>query len=75
MAVSSDGASLYVLKGEGAGRNVAVVDLATQAVTSVLPAPAGSVDVVLSPDGSMLYQIVGTPDVGNVQVLRLPSHG
>jgi len=75
MAVSSDGASLYVLKGEGASRNVAVVDLATQAVTSVLPAPAGSVDVVLSPDGSTLYQVVGTPDVGNVQVLRLPSHG
>lgn len=67
LALSPDGTTLYVLKGRGSVRNVAVVHLATEAVARVLPAPADAVGLVLSPDGGTLYDIVGTPTVGNIQ--------
>ena len=73
LALSPDGNTLYVLKGRGSIRNVAVVDLATEIVRRVLPAPADAVGLVLSPDGSTLYDFVGTPTAGNIQAFSVGS--
>jgi DNA-binding beta-propeller fold protein YncE len=68
LALSPDGDTLYVLKESGPGTNVAEVDLATESVGQVLPAPANCLQVLVSADGSELYQLVGTPAYGNIQV-------
>lgn len=69
LAVSPDGSTLYVLKdAAGSADNVAEVNLATESVQRVLPAPANSLQVLVSADGSRLYQLVGTPSYGNIQV-------
>lgn len=71
VAISNDGSSLYVLKGQDLVRNVAVVDVAREAVTKVLPAASSSVGLALSPDDSTLYDIVGNAAYGNIQVFGL----
>ncbi len=71
IAMSNDGSTLYVLKGQDPIRNVAVVDLATESVRKVLPAAGSSVGVSLSPDDSQLYDIVGNASYGNIQVFKL----
>jgi hypothetical protein len=68
LTLSPDGSTLYVLKGARTAPNVAVVDIATQSVRKVLPAPANCLQILLSANGSQLYQMVGTPDYGNIQV-------
>jgi DNA-binding beta-propeller fold protein YncE len=68
IALSPDGSTLYVLKGPMAASNVAVVDVATQSMRRVLPAPANCLQILVSPSGSELYQMVGTPAYGNIQV-------
>jgi DNA-binding beta-propeller fold protein YncE len=68
LALSPDGSTLYVLKGPMAAPNVAVVDVATQSVRRVLPAPANCLQILVSPSGGELYQMVGTPEYGNIQV-------
>lgn len=68
LALSPDGSSLYVLKDAGTGTNVAEVDLATESVQRVLPSPADCLQVLVSADGSELYQVVGTATFGNIQV-------
>jgi hypothetical protein len=74
--ISPDGSTLFVLKpaGDGSnGTNVAVVNLATEAVSAALPAPESAVAVTTSADGSTLYEAVGTPTIGNVQAFRVPT--
>jgi hypothetical protein len=39
-------------------------------VQQVLPAPANSLQVLVSADGSELYQLVGTTSYGNIQVFE-----
>jgi hypothetical protein len=68
LALSPDGNTLYVLKDSGPDVNVAAMNLATESVQRVLPAPANSLQVLVSPDGAELYQVVGTPTYGNIQV-------
>jgi DNA-binding beta-propeller fold protein YncE len=68
VALSPDGTTLYVLKDAGPGANVAEVDLATESMQQVLPAPANCLQVLVSADGSELYQVVGTATYGNIQV-------
>lgn len=70
-AMSPDGTALYVLKGTGATRNVAVVEIATESVRKVLPAATGAVGLSVSADGTTLYEVVGTSTYGNVQALPL----
>jgi len=69
IALSPDG-SLYVLRNDGQYANVAKVNIATESVRQVLPAPANSLQVLLSADGNELYQLVGTSSYGNIQVFK-----
>ena len=68
LALSPDGTALYVLKSTDAGANVAVVDVATESVRRVLPAPANCLEVLVSASGSQLYEVVGTAGYGNIQI-------
>lgn len=68
LALSPDGNTLYVLKGPVTTPNIAVVDVPTQILRRVLPAPANCLQLLVSPGGSELYQMVGTPEYGNIQV-------
>jgi hypothetical protein len=72
LAISNDGSTLFVLKGTGEVDDVGVIDLATQHQLKALPAPAHTVDLQLSLDSTHLYDFVGTPTYGNVQVF--PVH-
>jgi DNA-binding beta-propeller fold protein YncE len=68
LALSPDGTALYVLKDTDAGANVAVVDVATESVRRVLPAPGNCLEVLVSASGSQLYEVVGTAGYGNIQI-------
>jgi DNA-binding beta-propeller fold protein YncE len=70
IALSPDGSTLYVLKDAGQVANVAEVKVATESVQQVLPAPANCLQVLVSADGSQLYQLVGTSSYGNIQVFK-----
>jgi hypothetical protein len=54
-----------------AAPNAAVVNLATQSVTHVYPAPAHSIDMVLSGDGRRIYFAASNAEFGNIQTLDL----
>jgi DNA-binding beta-propeller fold protein YncE len=71
IALSPDGSTLYVLKELGGIDNIAVVDAATEAVKEVLPAPSNCVQLVVSPGGGQLYEVVGTPRYGNIQIFAV----
>jgi hypothetical protein len=68
MALSPDGSTLYVLKAGHDAPNVAVVDVNTESVRRVLPAPSGCLELLVSPTGNQLYEVVGTPHYGNIQI-------
>ena len=56
---SKDGASLYVLGGDG--KQLAVVDVASGKVTTTIDMPAEPTGAVLSPDGATLYVTCAAP--------------
>jgi hypothetical protein len=60
IALSPDGSALYVLKQADGVSNVAAVNIATEAVTKVLPAPSHCVGIFVSSGGDQLYELVGT---------------
>jgi len=68
IALSPDGSTLYVLKGTRQVSNVAVVDVRTESVRRVLPAPSDCRELLVSASGSQLYEVVGTSGYGNIQV-------
>jgi DNA-binding beta-propeller fold protein YncE len=68
LALNPDGTTLYVLKGTDATVDVAVVDVATESVRRVLPAPSHCLELLTSASGGQLYEVVGTPGYGNIQV-------
>lgn len=68
IALSPDGSTLYVLKGTSAVSNVAVVEVSTESVRRVLPAPRDCRELLVSASGHQLYEVVGTPGYGNIQV-------
>lgn len=68
MALSQDNSRLYVLKGSVVNDNVSVVDVAKSSVKYVLPAPAYAVQIQVAPNNTELYDIVGNPSYGNIQV-------
>jgi hypothetical protein len=71
LAIGPSGQTLYVLKGSAGVRNVAVIHLATDSVTSVLPAPAGCRQIVVTSGGRHLVDLVGTSRIGNLQIYRV----
>jgi DNA-binding beta-propeller fold protein YncE len=71
LALSPDGGTLYVLKGTAAVANIAVVNLSTQSVHQVLPAPSHTLGLLAAPGGGQLYEVVGTSGYGNIQVVAL----
>jgi DNA-binding beta-propeller fold protein YncE len=71
LALSPDGGTMYVLKGTTAIANVAVVDLATESVHRVLPAPSHCRGLLVSASGRQLIEVVGTSGYGNIQVFAL----
>ena len=70
IALSPDGTTLYVLRNAGENASMAEVNVATESVRRVLPAPANSRQVLVSADGNELYQLVGTSSYGNIQVFK-----
>jgi hypothetical protein len=68
IALSPDGSTLYVLKTAAGMSNIAEVNLGTEAVSKVLPAPTDCVQVLVSSSGGQLYEVVGTATYGNIQV-------
>jgi hypothetical protein len=68
IALSPEGSTLYVLKKADGVSSVAYVDVATEAVRKVLPAPRHCVGVLVSSGGGQLYDLVGTAKYGNIQV-------
>ena len=48
--------------------NIADVNVATEAVRKVLPAPSHCVGMLVSSGGGQLYELVGTARYGNIQV-------
>jgi hypothetical protein len=71
LALSPDGRTLYVLKGRASAPNVAVVSLSTESVHLVLPAPSHCHSLLVTADGGQLYEVVGTPSYGNIQVFAV----
>jgi Tol biopolymer transport system component len=71
IALSPQGTTLYVLRATRRVSNVAVVSVATEDVSNVLPAAAHSVAIGVSVDGSQLFDFVGSRAVGNIQVVDL----
>jgi hypothetical protein len=74
LAYPSSGTRMYVLKGSGSVWNIAEISSGATSISRTIPAAAHSVDLVASPDGSTLYDLVGTTRVGNIQIIR-PSAG
>ena len=68
IALSPDGSTLYVLKNADGTSNIADVNIATEAVRKVLPAPSHCVGVLVSSGGGQLYDLVGTARYGNIQI-------
>jgi DNA-binding beta-propeller fold protein YncE len=68
IALSNDGSTVYVLKDVAGSSNVGVIDAATERQVKALPAPANTVDIQVSLDGSLVYDLVGTPKYGNIQM-------
>jgi len=68
IALSPDGKTLYVLKGRYKVDNIAVVNVATETVMRVLPAPSYCKQVAVSAGGHQLYEVAGTGSYGNIQV-------
>lgn len=71
IALSPDGSTLYVLKGTDEVSNVAVVNVSTQSVRRVLPAPRFCLQLLVSATGKQLYETVGAAGYGNIQVFPL----
>ncbi len=71
LAVSTSGSTIYVLKSTSSTANVGVINVATEAQTKALPAPANSVGIQASSDGQSLLLVVGTSSYGNIQVFSL----
>jgi hypothetical protein len=71
IALNPAGDTLYVLKGTTDVANVAVVKVSTESVSRVLPAPSHCHGLFVSASGSQLYEVVGTPGYGNIQVFAV----
>jgi DNA-binding beta-propeller fold protein YncE len=68
VSLSPDGRTVYVLEQLGGIANIALVNPDTKLVEKVLPAPGTCVQVLVSPDGGHLYEVVRAAGTGSIQV-------
>lgn len=71
LSTDPNGTDLFVLKGRGSVRNVAIVDLATESDVRAVPAPRGSVMIQSSLSGHHVLALANTTGGANVQELPL----
>jgi DNA-binding beta-propeller fold protein YncE len=71
LALDPSGQTMYVLRSGSKVANVAVVDLTTESVQRVLPAPRGAVGLAVAPDGRRLYIAATLSGQSNVQAFDL----
>lgn len=74
ISISPDGNTLYILDSNTTApvASLIVVSSATGHFQKILPAPTNSVDIAISPDGTIIYYAVGTRTIGNLQSFLLP---
>ena len=70
ISLSADGTALYELKGSYGAENVSVINIATEAVIGVLPAPAHCVAIEPNLAQLQTYDFVGTSRLGNIQLFN-----
>lgn len=68
VTLSPDGRTVYVLERLGGLANIALVDPVAQVVRKVLAAPGTCVQVLVSPDGGRLYEVVRGTRSGSIQI-------
>ena len=68
VTLSPDGRTAYVLEQLGGIANIAIVDPAAKVVRKVLPAPSTCVQVLVSPGGGRLYEVVRSARSGSIQI-------
>lgn len=73
LAMAPSGETLFVLGGPPDACVIARVDLATDSQDNAVPAAGNSVALAAGLDDRHVYNYVGTPQVGNVQIIQLPS--
>jgi DNA-binding beta-propeller fold protein YncE len=71
LAIAPNSGTLYVLKGNQAASNIDLISTATDTVDRVIGAAANSVGLVASISGTTLYDVVGSPTLGNIQAISL----
>lgn len=74
ISISPNGDTLYVLSSSASQQDASllIVRAANGRLVKVLPAPTNSVNITVSPDGTILYYAVGTTSFGNLQAYPLP---
>lgn len=73
LAMAPSGQTLFVLGGPSSANAIAQVDLDKDSQTGVVPAAGHSVAVAAGVDDTHVLDYVGTPRVGNVQIIQLSS--
>ncbi len=68
VTLSPDGRTAYVLEQLGGIADIAIIDPVAKAVRKVLPAPGSCVQVLVSPGGGHLYEVVRGARSGSIQV-------
>lgn len=71
IALDDGGSSLFVLKSVGGGCNIGVADVGTESVVRVVPAPVDCVAIANGPDRRVVYVLVNTSTVGNIQTIGI----
>ena len=71
--MAPSGQTLFALGGGKQARAIARIDLKTDSQEATVPAAADSVAIAPGIDDRQVYDFVGTPRIGNVQIFTLPS--
>lgn len=71
LCLDSSGNIMYVLTTTGGIDSLAVVDVSTESILHVYAAAADSVALAPSTSHTLVYDVVGTPSVGNVQAVNV----
>jgi len=72
MALSADGATLFVLRGPVGHNAVAEVDVATGRVIETIPVSGNCVSIALSTDGHTLYEALRGKNASSIRPVTVP---